>query len=134
MITLHFIANNDPAAKGSATITSKTGRSLMQAAQSGGVDGIAADCGGMLTCATCHGTNTNAKIIDYDHAKPVAGVKCVYCHYKNQTVTSAAVETKSHESTSNTKDCNVSGCHRPSSYPSWNATSKTFSGGSWGEP
>lgn len=54
MITLHFIANNDPAAKGSATITSKTGRSLMQAAQSGGVDGIAADCGGMLTCATCH--------------------------------------------------------------------------------
>lgn len=87
-----------------------------------------------LTCATCHGTNTNAKIIDYDHAKPVAGVKCVYCHYKNQTVTSAAVETKSHESTSNTKDCNVSGCHRPSSYPSWNATSKTFSGGSWGEP
>jgi 2Fe-2S ferredoxin len=54
MITLHFIANNEPAAKGSATITSKTGRSLMQAAQSGGVDGIAADCGGMLTCATCH--------------------------------------------------------------------------------
>ena len=26
----------------------------MQAAQSGGVDGIAADCGGSLTCATCH--------------------------------------------------------------------------------
>ena len=54
MITLHFIANHDPAAPGSATVTSKTGRSLMQAAQSGGVDGIAADCGGMLTCATCH--------------------------------------------------------------------------------
>ena len=54
MITLHFIANNDPKALGSATISSKTGRSLMQAAQSGGVDGIAADCGGSLTCATCH--------------------------------------------------------------------------------
>ncbi len=26
----------------------------MQAAQSAGVDGIAADCGGLLTCATCH--------------------------------------------------------------------------------
>jgi hypothetical protein len=28
-----------------------------------------------LTCATCHGTNTGAKIIDYDHAKPVTGGK-----------------------------------------------------------
>jgi hypothetical protein len=87
-----------------------------------------------LTCATCHGTNTGAKIIDYDHAKPVTGVKCVYCHYTNQTVTSAAVETKSHESTSNTKDCNASGCHRPSSYPSWNSATRTFTGGKWGEP
>lgn len=54
MITLHFIANNDPAALGSASFDSKPGRSLMQAAQSGGVEGIAADCGGCLTCATCH--------------------------------------------------------------------------------
>jgi 2Fe-2S ferredoxin len=54
MITIKFIANNDPKALGSATISSKTGKSLMQAAQSGGVDGIAADCGGSLTCATCH--------------------------------------------------------------------------------
>jgi 2Fe-2S ferredoxin len=54
MITLHFIANNDPSAQGSAKISSKTGKTLMQAAQSGGVDGIAADCGGSLTCATCH--------------------------------------------------------------------------------
>jgi hypothetical protein len=35
MITLKFIANNDPKALGSATISSKTGKSLMQAAQSG---------------------------------------------------------------------------------------------------
>jgi 2Fe-2S ferredoxin len=54
MITLHFIASNDPAALGSASFPSKPGRSLMQAAQSGGVEGIAADCGGCLTCATCH--------------------------------------------------------------------------------
>ena len=87
-----------------------------------------------LTCASCHGANTGARIIDYDHAKPVTGSKCVYCHYTGQTETSASVETRSHESTSNTKDCNVSGCHRPKSYPTWNATSKTFSGGEWGEP
>jgi 2Fe-2S ferredoxin len=54
MITINFIANNEPKTMGSAQIRSKTGKSLMQAAQSGGVDGIAADCGGSLTCATCH--------------------------------------------------------------------------------
>ena len=54
MITINFIANNDPKAMGFAQISSKTGRSLMQAAQAAGVDGIAADCGGSLTCATCH--------------------------------------------------------------------------------
>ena len=26
-----------------------------------------------LTCASCHGANTGARIIDYDHAKPVTG-------------------------------------------------------------
>jgi ferredoxin, 2Fe-2S len=26
----------------------------MQAAVAGGIDGIAADCGGLMTCATCH--------------------------------------------------------------------------------
>jgi hypothetical protein len=86
-----------------------------------------------LGCATCHGTNTSAKIIAYDHAFPVTGSKCVYCHYTGQTETSAAVTTKSHQSTSNTKDCTTSGCHRPK-YPTWNTTSKTFTGGSWGSP
>ncbi len=87
-----------------------------------------------LTCATCHGTNTGAKIIGYDHAFPVVGSKCVYCHYTGQTETSAPVKTKNHESTSNTKDCTTSGCHRPKSYPAWKATTKTFSGGEWGSP
>ena len=36
------------------TIQGRTGRSLMQAAIAAGLDGIAADCGGCLTCATCH--------------------------------------------------------------------------------
>jgi len=35
-------------------IQGRTGRSLMQAAIAAGLDGIAADCGGCLTCATCH--------------------------------------------------------------------------------
>ncbi len=87
-----------------------------------------------LTCASCHGANTGAKIIAYDHAKPVTGGKCVYCHYKGQTETSAPVETRDHQSTSNTKDCNASGCHRPKSYPTWNASQKKFTGGEWGGP
>lgn len=36
------------------TIQAKPGISLMKAALAGGIDGIAADCGGTLTCATCH--------------------------------------------------------------------------------
>jgi len=36
------------------TISGRTGRSLMQAAVNAGIDAIAADCGGCLTCATCH--------------------------------------------------------------------------------
>ena len=36
------------------TITAKPGTSLMKAALAGGIEGIAADCGGTLTCATCH--------------------------------------------------------------------------------
>lgn len=43
------------AVDGSRTVLSaRAGRSLMRAAVDAGVDGIAADCGGSLTCATCH--------------------------------------------------------------------------------
>lgn len=35
-------------------VPARAGRSLMRAAVDAGVDGIAADCGGCLTCATCH--------------------------------------------------------------------------------
>jgi 2Fe-2S ferredoxin len=52
MTTVTLILNT---ADGQAQrITGRTGKSLMQAAISAGVDGIAADCGGCLTCATCH--------------------------------------------------------------------------------
>lgn len=36
------------------TIEARPGQSLMQAAVDANVDGIDADCGGSLTCATCH--------------------------------------------------------------------------------
>ncbi len=38
----------------SRTIHCETGQSLMLAALDAGVDGIEADCGGILNCATCH--------------------------------------------------------------------------------
>ena len=36
------------------SIEAPVGRSLMRAAIDAGVEGILADCGGCLTCATCH--------------------------------------------------------------------------------
>jgi len=36
------------------TVRAREGTSLMRAAVDAGVDAIAADCGGCLTCATCH--------------------------------------------------------------------------------
>ncbi len=36
------------------SLQARVGRSLMQEAVSAGVEEIAADCGGSLTCATCH--------------------------------------------------------------------------------
>lgn len=43
------------ASDGSARrIEARVGASLMKAAVAAGVDGIAADCGGTLSCATCH--------------------------------------------------------------------------------
>jgi 2Fe-2S ferredoxin len=36
------------------TLDGKPGQSLMQAAVNANVHGIEAECGGLLTCATCH--------------------------------------------------------------------------------
>lgn len=49
-ITLYFIAPD----ASSACVQGKIGKSLMAVAVAGDIDGIAADCGGCLTCATCH--------------------------------------------------------------------------------
>ncbi len=49
-IRIHFVH-----ADGQATdITAPTGMSLMQAAIKANLKGIEGDCGGLLTCATCH--------------------------------------------------------------------------------
>ena len=50
MITINFIASDGVSTRAEG----KIGQSLMEVAVAGGVDGIAADCGGLLTCATCH--------------------------------------------------------------------------------
>lgn len=50
MINIKIIA----ADQSEQSIQGKPGHSLMKAAVDAGISGIAADCGGTLTCATCH--------------------------------------------------------------------------------
>ena len=50
MLTINFIA----ADARPLSVKGKIGQSLMEAAVGGGINGIAGDCGGLLTCATCH--------------------------------------------------------------------------------
>lgn len=50
MIHIRFIAADQSA----QDIDARTGQSLMEAAVAANVQGIEADCGGTLTCATCH--------------------------------------------------------------------------------
>lgn len=54
MITVHFIK---PVKGGSPQVTTaqaRPGESVMAAAMAADIDGIAGDCGGTLSCATCH--------------------------------------------------------------------------------
>ena len=50
MPTIHFVHADGHR----VTVEDASGRSLMRAAVAGGVEAIAADCGGTLCCATCH--------------------------------------------------------------------------------
>ncbi len=50
MIHVHFIAADESV----QDIQTQPGHSLMKAAVDAGVRGIEADCGGTLSCATCH--------------------------------------------------------------------------------
>jgi ferredoxin, 2Fe-2S len=51
-ITIRFTGPAPHAAE--TRLECETGQSLMQAAVAANLRGIEADCGGMMTCATCH--------------------------------------------------------------------------------
>ena len=52
MITIHLQPHDTTQA--AHTLQAQPGQSLMQAAVDANLHGIQADCGGLLTCATCH--------------------------------------------------------------------------------
>ena len=49
-ITVHLVESNGTR----HTLAASVAQSLMRAAVAAGLDGIKADCGGTMTCATCH--------------------------------------------------------------------------------
>ena len=49
-ITVHLVESNGTR----HSIAAPLAQSLMRAAVAAGIDGIKADCGGTMTCATCH--------------------------------------------------------------------------------
>jgi 2Fe-2S ferredoxin len=54
MIKIHFISIATDGSRSDTPLQIEPGCSLMDAASAAGIEGIAADCGGLLTCATCH--------------------------------------------------------------------------------
>lgn len=51
---IHLTAPSSQATEATHTVRGRHGQSLMRAAVDANIDGIAADCGGSLSCATCH--------------------------------------------------------------------------------
>jgi 2Fe-2S ferredoxin len=54
MPTIHFVSLTPNGERTVQDVTARAGSTLMEAAVAAGVRGIAADCGGLATCATCH--------------------------------------------------------------------------------
>ena len=68
MITIHLFTG--PADTEGVAVQATVGQTLMAAAVDANVDGIAADCGGTLTCATCH--VINLPVVDWPLDQPPA--------------------------------------------------------------
>ncbi len=54
MPIIHFVKTNQAGESVIQDVQYKPGQTVMQVAVDAGTDGMAADCGGLLTCATCH--------------------------------------------------------------------------------
>jgi ferredoxin, 2Fe-2S len=54
MITVHLIPDSAAGNADPLHLQCKPGQSLMQAAVAANVTGIEGECGGMMTCGTCH--------------------------------------------------------------------------------
>jgi 2Fe-2S ferredoxin len=54
MTAIHFVTRHADGTTETRDVQAPAGKSVMQAAVAAGIDAIAADCGGLLTCATCH--------------------------------------------------------------------------------
>jgi 2Fe-2S ferredoxin len=54
MVALRFTAAQADGTTRTTEVQAQPGHTAMQAAVAAGIDGVAADCGGMLTCGTCH--------------------------------------------------------------------------------
>ncbi len=70
MITVHFIAADNGH---TTTVQAQPGKTLMQVAISNRIGGIAADCGGLLSCATCHVHVCEPLASDTARLPPAAG-------------------------------------------------------------
>lgn len=54
MITVHLVQTAPDGQAVDHAVPAQAGQSTMEAAVKAGVDGIAAECGGVMTCGTCH--------------------------------------------------------------------------------
>ena len=54
MPIVHFLKRWPDGSLSGQEVEAQSGQSVMQAATAAGVDGIVAECGGVLSCATCH--------------------------------------------------------------------------------
>jgi len=54
MVSIRFTSPQADGTLRTQDVQARPGTSVMQAATAGGIEGIAADCGGMLVCSTCH--------------------------------------------------------------------------------